>query len=149
MNFVDGRKSLSGLGGKWTTYRSMAVDTVDAAIEKCGLTPKHPSGTDGLTLDGGYRWTPNHYIKLAQNYGCLAVFRFFSNGCEQILLFRFGGRRRQALVPHLRRSRRGSGENRKSDWQAMANCRKKIGGRFAVHRSRGSIRAYFNLKLIL
>ncbi|CAK8675012.1 unnamed protein product [Clavelina lepadiformis] len=65
--------SKSGLvtiaGGKWTTYRSMATDAVDAAVKHCGLSPKRPSGTDGLILDGGYHWTPNHYIKLAQDYG--------------------------------------------------------------------------------
>ena len=57
------------LGGKWTTYRSMAIDAVNAAVKYCGLKQKRESGTDGLILDGGYRWTPNHYIKLAQNYG--------------------------------------------------------------------------------
>ena len=57
------------LGGKWTTYRSMAVDAVDAAVKKCELKQKQGSGTDGLILDGGYHWTPNHYIKLAQDYG--------------------------------------------------------------------------------
>lgn len=47
----------------------MAIDAVDAAVKKCGLPSKNPSGTDGLILDGGYSWTPNHYIKLAQDYG--------------------------------------------------------------------------------
>nr|CAB3250536.1 glycerol-3-phosphate dehydrogenase, mitochondrial [Phallusia mammillata] len=56
-------------GGKWTTYRSMAVDAVDAAVKHCGLVEKSPSGTDGMLLDGGYQWTPNHFIKLAQDYG--------------------------------------------------------------------------------
>ena len=47
----------------------MAIDAVDAAVAKCGLKQKQGSGTDGLILDGGYYWTPNHYIKLAQDYG--------------------------------------------------------------------------------
>ena len=61
------------LGGKWTTYRSMAADAVDAAVKSGQLVEKRPSGTDGLILDGGYDWTPNHYIKLAQDYGELSV----------------------------------------------------------------------------
>ena len=57
------------VGGKWTTYRTMAIDAVDAAVKNCNLSPKNPSGTEGLILDGGYHWTPNHYIRLAQLYG--------------------------------------------------------------------------------
>ena len=65
-------------GGKWTTYRSMAVDAVDAAVRSANLTEKRPSSTDGLILDGGYHWTPNYYIKLAQNYGKLHLGRLES-----------------------------------------------------------------------
>ena len=46
----------------------MAVDSLDAAVEHCNLGGK-PSGTDGMILDGGYEWTPNHYISVAQSYG--------------------------------------------------------------------------------
>ena len=53
----------------------MAVDAVDAAVKKCGLKQKNASGTDGLILDGGYHWTPNHYIKLAQDYGKIGIFK--------------------------------------------------------------------------
>merc|ERR1712136_164047 len=56
-------------GGKWTTYRSMAVDALDAAIDACNLNPPSKSQTDGMILDGGYEWTPNHYISVAQSYG--------------------------------------------------------------------------------
>lgn len=56
-------------GGKWTTYRAMAYDTMEAAMKHCDLKPVRPSGTDGMTLDGGHNWTPNSYIKLAQDYG--------------------------------------------------------------------------------
>ena len=38
-------------GGKWTTYRVMAADTVDAAIRAGGL-PRRPSATHGLRLHG-------------------------------------------------------------------------------------------------
>ena len=30
-------------GGKWTTYRSMAKETIDAAVEACGLPAKGPN----------------------------------------------------------------------------------------------------------
>ncbi|KAL7631907.1 UNVERIFIED_CONTAM: hypothetical protein RMT77_017786 [Armadillidium vulgare] len=57
-------------GGKWTTYRSMAVDTLDAAIEKLGLEPVHrESQTDGLLLEGAHGWTPTMYIRLVQDFG--------------------------------------------------------------------------------
>ena len=56
------------LGGKWTTYRSMAVDTMEAAIKACDLKPKlsEKSQTDGLIIEGGQDWTPTFYIRLAQ-----------------------------------------------------------------------------------
>ncbi len=38
-------------GGKWTTYRKMAADTVDAAVRAGGLTPA-PSRTERLSLHG-------------------------------------------------------------------------------------------------
>lgn len=57
-------------GGKWTTYRTMAEDCVNAAIETCKLQPsKQGCQTLGLRLEGGHQWTPNHFIKLAQTYG--------------------------------------------------------------------------------
>ena len=56
-------------GGKWTTYRHMAEETVDAAIKACGLKPKTEMSTLGLFLEGGHHWTPTSFIKLVQNYG--------------------------------------------------------------------------------
>ena len=38
-------------GGKWTTYRKMAEDAVDAAARTAGLTPS-PSSTAGMPLHG-------------------------------------------------------------------------------------------------
>ena len=57
------------LGGKWTTYRSMAKDAVDAAIKTCNLQPKNDSLTDGLLLEGSHGWTPNMFIRLVQDFG--------------------------------------------------------------------------------
>lgn len=56
-------------GGKWTTYRSMASDTVDEAVKSCQLQPEFTKcQTDGLILEGGEGYTPNLYIKLVQDY---------------------------------------------------------------------------------
>ncbi|KAJ7389044.1 glycerol-3-phosphate dehydrogenase [Desmophyllum pertusum] len=65
--------SKSGLvtiaGGKWTTYRSMAIDTMDAAIKACGLKPARECQTDGLLLEGGEGYSPNDFIRLVQDFG--------------------------------------------------------------------------------
>ncbi|XP_054915129.1 glycerol-3-phosphate dehydrogenase, mitochondrial isoform X2 [Poeciliopsis prolifica] len=55
-------------GGKWTTYRSMAQETIDAAV-KCFHLPARPCRTVGLMLEGGKGWTPTLYIRLVQDYG--------------------------------------------------------------------------------
>ncbi|KFO22410.1 Glycerol-3-phosphate dehydrogenase, mitochondrial [Fukomys damarensis] len=55
-------------GGKWTTYRSMAEDTVNAAIKVHDLKAG-PSRTVGLFLQGGKDWSPTLYIRLVQDYG--------------------------------------------------------------------------------
>uniref|UniRef100_A0A3P9KTK8 Glycerol-3-phosphate dehydrogenase, mitochondrial n=1 Tax=Oryzias latipes TaxID=8090 RepID=A0A3P9KTK8_ORYLA len=55
-------------GGKWTTYRSMAEETLDAAIKAHGLTAE-PCKTVGLMLEGGKGWAPTLYIRLVQDYG--------------------------------------------------------------------------------
>ncbi|XP_029559227.1 glycerol-3-phosphate dehydrogenase, mitochondrial isoform X2 [Salmo trutta] len=55
-------------GGKWTTYRSMAEDTLDAAVKAHNLSAG-PSKTVGLMLEGAKDWTPTMYIRLVQDYG--------------------------------------------------------------------------------
>uniref|UniRef100_H3CZ45 Glycerol-3-phosphate dehydrogenase, mitochondrial n=1 Tax=Tetraodon nigroviridis TaxID=99883 RepID=H3CZ45_TETNG len=55
-------------GGKWTTYRSMAEETLDAAVESLALSAG-PCKTVGLMLDGAKGWTPTFYIRLVQDYG--------------------------------------------------------------------------------
>ena len=54
--------SKSGLvtiaGGKWTTYRRMAIDTINAASQGAGL-PAAPSSTDSLKLVGGENFDPD------------------------------------------------------------------------------------------
>ncbi|XP_072032092.1 glycerol-3-phosphate dehydrogenase, mitochondrial-like [Amphiura filiformis] len=56
-------------GGKWTTYRSMAKDAVDAAVETCDLKPKNDSLTDGMLLEGSHGWTSTAFIRLVQDFG--------------------------------------------------------------------------------
>lgn len=65
--------SSSGLvtiaGGKWTTYRVMAKETLDRAVQELSLPAKSESGTDGLLLEGGHTWTPTMFIRLIQDLG--------------------------------------------------------------------------------
>ena len=57
-------------GGKWTTYRSMAEETMDAVVENHpSLKPKSGCQTDGLLLEGSHGWTPTMFIRLVQDYG--------------------------------------------------------------------------------
>ncbi|XP_008323277.1 glycerol-3-phosphate dehydrogenase, mitochondrial isoform X2 [Cynoglossus semilaevis] len=55
-------------GGKWTTYRSMAEETLDAAIKAHNL-PAESCKSIGLMLEGAKGWTPTLYIRLVQDYG--------------------------------------------------------------------------------
>lgn len=71
-------------GGKWTTYRSMAEETMDAAVKAMGLTAG-PSRTMGLALEGGQDWTPTLYIRLVQDYG-------LENEVAQHLAATYGGK---------------------------------------------------------
>ncbi|XP_033629601.1 glycerol-3-phosphate dehydrogenase, mitochondrial-like [Asterias rubens] len=66
---ISSNKMVTIAGGKWTTYRSMAKDAVDAAIQTCKLQPKNDSLTDGLLLEGSHGWTPNMFIRLVQDFG--------------------------------------------------------------------------------
>ncbi|KAL3314489.1 glycerol-3-phosphate dehydrogenase, partial [Cichlidogyrus casuarinus] len=57
-------------GGKWTTYRSMAQETVDEVIKVGKLSPeKAESQTLNLLLEGAHGYSPNLFIQLVQEYG--------------------------------------------------------------------------------
>jgi glycerol-3-phosphate dehydrogenase len=60
-------------GGKWTTYRKMALDTVDYAVRHLGLTPRQSCRTDRLTLAGGASYSPVGSKALAAKYGFAAA----------------------------------------------------------------------------
>lgn len=55
---------VSVLGGKWTTYRSMAEHAVDVAEEVAGFAHR-PSVTDRLRLDSGGLWRPDMHGEAA------------------------------------------------------------------------------------
>ncbi|KAL0294136.1 UNVERIFIED_CONTAM: Glycerol-3-phosphate dehydrogenase SDP6, mitochondrial [Sesamum radiatum] len=55
-------------GGKWTTYRSMAEDAVDAAIKSGKLSPANKCLTYDLQLVGADGWDPASFTALAQQY---------------------------------------------------------------------------------
>jgi len=74
------------VGGKWTTYRKMARDTVDFAAKRGGLTPRSGCRTATLPLYGAagfdpagagalaarFALTPESAAHLNQSYGALA-----------------------------------------------------------------------------
>jgi glycerol-3-phosphate dehydrogenase len=85
---IDQKTNLvSILGGKWTTYRLMAKDTVDSVFEDILLTEVPACITDKLVLHGGLGYKPSladelqkiHKIdaevanRLAKKYGCMAA----------------------------------------------------------------------------
>jgi len=68
---VSDSKMISIAGGKWTTYRKMAEDVVDAAI-KMNLQdigkPNRACQTKVLPLIGGEHPDPYFYVSIAQGY---------------------------------------------------------------------------------
>ncbi|CAL1712746.1 unnamed protein product [Somion occarium] len=56
-------------GGKWTTYRAMAEETVDKAVQVFGLEPKSGCVTQSLRLVGSHGWSRNMFIGLIQRFG--------------------------------------------------------------------------------
>ncbi|KAH8410097.1 hypothetical protein KR009_005868, partial [Drosophila setifemur] len=58
-------------GGRWSSYRVMAENTVDLAIEVCGLCDEHvtSSWTDDLELDGAPGWCCLLPLEFVQDYG--------------------------------------------------------------------------------
>jgi glycerol-3-phosphate dehydrogenase len=58
------------VGGKYTTYRLMAADTIDAAVKVAGLgkVPKSPTATVPLVGAAGYPALVNRFPALAREY---------------------------------------------------------------------------------
>ncbi len=68
MIYVGESGLLTIAGGKWTTYRAMAAETVDRAVKEFGLEDKVKSGcvTERLRLVGSDGWSRNMFIGLIQ-----------------------------------------------------------------------------------
>ncbi|KAK3595397.1 hypothetical protein CHS0354_008830 [Potamilus streckersoni] len=66
---VSPNKLITIAGGKWTTYRQMAEETLDRAVKECDLKPTSPCRTKGLQLDGAHGWSPTMFIRLVQDFG--------------------------------------------------------------------------------
>lgn len=68
MIYVSDSGLLTIAGGKWTTYRAMAEETIDKAVETFGLQGKVKSGciTDSVRLLGSDGWSRNMFIGLIQ-----------------------------------------------------------------------------------
>ncbi|RHZ58181.1 hypothetical protein Glove_375g15 [Diversispora epigaea] len=56
-------------GGKWTTYRNMAQETVDKAVELFGLKPLNDSLTEKVKLIGSHGYSNTMFINLIQRFG--------------------------------------------------------------------------------
>lgn len=65
---VDPDGLVTVTGGKWTTYRSMAEDAVNAAIKSGSLQPGQVCLTHELPLMGAYGWDPAAFTVLSQTY---------------------------------------------------------------------------------
>lgn len=88
---VDAKSGLiSIMGGKWTTYRAMAEDTIDAVQESLGKE-KTVSPTRSHPLIGSDGYTPVYWQKLVQEYG-------ISEETAQHLADKFGTRSEQVLA---------------------------------------------------
>ncbi|KAG0203856.1 mitochondrial glycerol-3-phosphate dehydrogenase [Mortierella sp. GBA30] len=65
--------SKSGLltiaGGKWTTYRAMAAETIDEAIKEFNLKPARECSTDRVKLIGSHGYSHTMFIRLIQQFG--------------------------------------------------------------------------------
>ncbi len=87
---VDRRSGLvSVLGGKWTTYRAMAEDGVNAALRVCGDAPV-PARTLRYPLDGSEGYCSGYWQKLAGRHG-------ISDPTAEHLAQKFGARSQEIL----------------------------------------------------
>ncbi|HET7299884.1 MAG TPA: FAD-dependent oxidoreductase, partial [Oleiagrimonas sp.] len=77
-------------GGKWTTYRLMAEETVDRAIETAGLNAAGPCRTRALPLLGAENYHPGLVRELAARHGldddvARHLARAYGGQAEQVL----------------------------------------------------------------
>ncbi|KAJ1971238.1 mitochondrial glycerol-3-phosphate dehydrogenase [Dimargaris xerosporica] len=73
MLYTSPSKLLTIAGGKWTTYRNMAEETVDLAIKEFNLKPRNGCVTTDTKLIGSHAYSENLFIKLIQSFGLETV----------------------------------------------------------------------------
>ncbi|KAF9919003.1 mitochondrial glycerol-3-phosphate dehydrogenase [Linnemannia zychae] len=56
-------------GGKWTTYRAMAAETIDEAIKEFHLKPARDCSTERVKLIGSHGYSNTMFIRLIQQFG--------------------------------------------------------------------------------
>ncbi|KAF9370911.1 mitochondrial glycerol-3-phosphate dehydrogenase [Mortierella sp. AD011] len=66
---VSGSGLLTIAGGKWTTYRAMAAETIDEAIKEFNLKPNRECSTDRVKLIGSHGYSKTMFIRLIQQFG--------------------------------------------------------------------------------
>ncbi|CAO3702969.1 unnamed protein product [Rhizopus stolonifer] len=66
---VSENKLITIAGGKWTTYRAMAEETVDRAIEVFNLKPQRACLTESTMLIGSEGYSSTMFIRLVQEFG--------------------------------------------------------------------------------
>jgi glycerol-3-phosphate dehydrogenase len=77
-------------GGKWTTYRKMALDTVDHALKQFNLSaPKPNCQTEHLPIIGAANYQENGNLELSERYGFAAdvaayLNRTYGDQAEQV-----------------------------------------------------------------
>lgn len=59
---------LTIVGGKWTSYRRMAEDTVDQAVSAWNLNPVQPCGTNHIPVVGGANYKSEGAEKLTREF---------------------------------------------------------------------------------
>jgi glycerol-3-phosphate dehydrogenase len=93
-------------GGKWTTYRAMAEETVNKAIETFGLENRTTNGclTEHVRLVGSDAWNRNMFIRLIQRVRSFLGFLSSFLDCEPVPVWS-GHRSCQASIEQLRRPR--------------------------------------------
>jgi len=87
----DSRSGLLTIaGGKWTTYRKMALDTVDHALKQFNLSaPKPTCQTEQLPIIGSANYNEQGDLELSKNFGFAAdvasyLNRTYGDQAEQV-----------------------------------------------------------------
>ncbi|BBN03834.1 glycerol-3-phosphate dehydrogenase [Marchantia polymorpha subsp. ruderalis] len=96
-------------GGKWTTYRSMAEDAVDAAIQVGKLQPQRGCVTEHLALIGADGFDPSYftiltqqYVRMKRTHGGKIVPGAFDTAAAKHLVHSYGGMaQRVALIAQM------------------------------------------------